>query len=373
MRRGAASARPVPTFNPALAGRTTGEQAEDLADWPDVDGLRGSTRQQAGTSRAAHGLLWSLLVGGVVLGLTGLAAFLAPPPATSGAAGRPSAAATAAIAPPGGCAELVVTAWLAGDVAALRPLLGREVPRLPAGQRTAQRTYTVSVTVAPGPVPAWSYLVGADVLDIDKAGASKTAGVQFFALTLARHAAAAAGGCQGWTAVTLPAQVAGLADVGPVDLDYDRTLPVTGPLPETLTRFFTALLAGAGDLDRYTAPGVTLRAIRPAPYTAVRLDRLMASKTAQVGRGEQLPADGTHVQVLATVAAYAGDREGDWQLVYPLELAVRGGRWEVTALQLAPAIATPAPASSPTPTSTSASPPASASPPPSPTQQGSTP
>src|SRR5205814_1111465 len=115
--------------------------------------------------RAAHGLLWTLLVGAVLLGLAGLAAFLAPPPAASGGGGQPTAAASTVPAPPGGCAELVVTAWLAGDTVTLRPLLGGDVPRLPAGQRAAQRTYTVTTAGAPGPVPAWSFVIGADVVN----------------------------------------------------------------------------------------------------------------------------------------------------------------------------------------------------------------
>lgn len=330
-------ARQVPTFVAAPpAGRAPQPgPAETLDHWP-ADGLRGSSRTQAAASRGVHGLLWTLLIGAVALGVLGLANL-------GGRRAAPAAAAPAAppvvAAPPGGCAELLVSAWLAGDATTLGALVSADVPRLPARQRAATRTYTVSAQADPAGTAGWAYVIGADVVTLDKQGRSTGAGVQFFAVTLTRPAGAATGGtCAGWAAPTLPAQVAGLAPAGRQDLAYGRALPVTGqPIPDTLNPFFTALLAGGPEIERYLAPGTTIAAVTPAPYTAVRLERLSALKDAEVGTGQTLPADGTRVRLLATVAAKVGDQPGEWRLTYPLTLAVRGGRWEITAIDTTPA------------------------------------
>ncbi|RZU46675.1 conjugative transposon protein TcpC [Krasilnikovia cinnamomea] len=342
-------ARQVPTFvaaPPPAAGRAPQPApAETLDDWP-VDGLRGSSRTQAATSRGVHGLLWTLLIGAVALGVLGLANLGSRRAAPAAAA---PAVPLVAAAPPGGCAELLVSAWLAGDATTLGTLVSADVPRLPARQRAATRTYTVSAQADPASTAGWSYVIGADVVTLDKQGRSTGAGVQFFAVTLTRPAAGAAAGgtCAGWAAPTLPAQVAGLAPAGRQELAYGRALPVTGqPIPDTLNPFFTALLAGGPEIERYLAPGTTIAAVTPAPYTAVRVERLSALKDAEVGTGQTLPADGTRVQLLATVAAKVGDQPGEWRLTYPLTLAVRGGRWEITAIDTTPAVPTPTPSSS---------------------------
>ncbi|GAB1646802.1 hypothetical protein KRMM14A1259_72250 [Krasilnikovia sp. MM14-A1259] len=334
----------MPTFVAAPApGRAPQPPAETLDDWP-ADGLRGSSRTQAATSRGVHGLLWTLLIGAVALGLLGLANLGGRRAAPAVAAPAPP---PAAAAPPGGCAELLVSAWLAGDATTLGALVSADVPRLPARARAATRTYTVSAQ-ADAAGTGWAYVIGADVVTLDKQGRAAGVGVQFFAVTLTRPAGQAAGGtCAGWAAPTLPAQVAGLAPAGRQDLAYGRALAVTGqPIPDTLTPFFAALLAGGPEIERYLAPGTTIAAVVPAPYTAVRLERLSAVKDAEVGAGQDLPADGTRVQLLATVAAKVGDQPGEWRLTYPLTLAVRGGRWEITAIDTTPAVPAPTPSSS---------------------------
>ncbi|WP_430787121.1 hypothetical protein [Actinoplanes sp. G11-F43] len=310
--------------------------AESLDDWPAPDGLRGSSRQQAMTGRGLYALLWTLLIGAVGLGLFGVAR---PGGSRGPAPSAIPASAAPAQQPPGGCAELLVAAWLTGDAPVLATLLGAEQPRLPQRQRTATRTYTVSVQ--PGPQPAtWSYVVGADVAATAKNGGSTAVGIQFFAVTLTRRPATttADGTCAGWSAPALPAQVAGLAPAERQELAYDRTLSTSGqPLADTLSRFFTALLAGGPEIERYLAPGVSLAAVTPAPYTQVRLERLAAAGGEQL-RGGQVPADGTQARLLATVAATVGEQPGEWRLTYPLSMAVRGGRWEITAIDAAPVL-----------------------------------
>lgn len=331
-RRGPA---PVPSFIVTPPATALPEPAETLHDWPAPDGLRGSTRRQALAGRGLHALLWTLLIGAVGLGLLGMTR----PGSRAAAPAAASTVAPAVAQPPGGCAELLVTAWLTGDAAVLTALLGADVPRLPQRQRTATRTYTVSVQ--PGPDPAsWSYVIGADVAAVGRNGASTAAGIQFFAVTLTHRSAPAAAGstCAGWSAPALPAQVAGLAPAPRQQLAYDRTLATSGqPVADTLGRFFTALLAGGPEIERYLAPGVSLAAVTPAPYTQVRLERLAAAGGEQLRAGE-VPADGTQARLLATVAATVGDQPGEWRLTYPLSMAVRGGRWEITAIDPAPVL-----------------------------------
>ncbi|MGW2939212.1 hypothetical protein ACWDA7_47600 [Streptomyces sp. NPDC001156] len=89
------------------------------------------------------------------------------------------------------------------------------------------------------------------------------------------------------------------------------------------------LSTGAGEVDRYLAPGVNLTALSPAPYTAVSVEQISAVEEAAAA--EKVPADGTTVRVLASVEAR--NAGGRWPLVYELTLKARSGRWEVAALQ----------------------------------------
>lgn len=334
MRRGRQHS--VPTFAAPAPDARPGEAPESLEGWQPADGIRGSSRAQAGTSRGVHALLWTLLTCAVLLGLVSLLTIGAR---RGTAAAAPAGPAPSTDMPPGGCAELLVTAWLAGDTGVLASLVGADVPRLPAGRRAASHTYTVSARPVPGG-SQWAYLVGAEVVNVDDKGGRSPAGVQFFTTTLTRASAGQGGACGGWVAPALPAQTAGLAAAGTLELDYRRTMPVSGhPIADALAPFFTALLAGGGEVDRYLSPGMQLRAVAPAPYTQVRLEHL---RTDSAELGQTLPADGTRVRLLATVAARIGDDPGEWRLTYPLSMTVRGGRWEITSVDPAPAAA-PAP------------------------------
>lgn len=331
----------VPTFQPApTARRTAAAPAEPLDDLQPV-GVLGSSRGQAGASRSLHALLWTLLVGAVVLGLISLLSLSTRRPV---AAAAPSPASKTPEAPPGGCAELVVNAWLAGDTSTLKSLVSTDLPRLPEGKRAAARTYTLQAKAVTAPAQTWAYVVGAEVLTIDKDGRRSPAGIQFFSVALTQNIAAdtpLVGACGGWTAPSLPANVAGLSAATQVKLAYDRTLSTTGhPIADTLNPFFTALLVGDGQVERYLAPGTTVAAVTPAPYSKVRLERLAAVKAdADLSTGQSLPVDGTRVHLLATVSATAGAEPGEWSLNYPLTMTVRGGRWEITSVDPAPVMA----------------------------------
>jgi hypothetical protein len=287
-------------------------------EWAAAGPVGRSSRIQAGLSRTLAYGLW----GGIALALTlGLVNCAGPARPTVSPVADPSPADP--VAPPGGCAELVVSAWLAGDADLLAGVPGVPRTRPEPGRRQATRTYTAGVTPAGGH-QTWGYLVAAEVQVRDEQQQWRPAGTQFFTVTMVRSEG---GGCQGWSPAALPAQVAAprLAGGGaPPEPGYDVALPADTALGTTLQAFFAGLLAGAGDLERYVAPGVVIPALSPAPYPEVSVTDLRA-RTEPAG---PVPPDGTVLQLLATVTT----DPDDLPLVYPVTVGVRGGRWEVVAI-----------------------------------------
>lgn len=294
-------------------------------DWTTAGHIGGSSRAQATLSRLLAYLLWGGIAVALALGLVNCAGG-APSAAPQSADVAPAAP---PIPPPGGCAELVVSAWLAGDAATLANVAGMPRTDPEPDRRRATHTYTASVTPGNG---AWAYLIGADVQVRDDQDRWQPAGRQFFSVTMVPSA----GGCQGWAPAALPAQATApqLAAAGEPTLPYEVTLPTSGTdLAAALDEFFAGLLAGAENLDRYVAPGATVQAVVPPPYEAVSVTGLRA-RDDPTDRGTVVPPDGTVLELLATVATDpTGDATTDYlPLVYPLTVAVRGGRWEVVAI-----------------------------------------
>jgi hypothetical protein len=102
-----------------------------------------------------------------------------------------------------------------------------------------------------------------------------------------------------------------------------------GDLASAVGEFLGAYLTGAGEVDRYLAPGVRLSAVSPSPYSAVTVQQVLGAEKAAAA--EQLPGDGTRVRVLARVEAR--DAGGRWPLAYEVALRARSGRWEVAGLE----------------------------------------
>ncbi|MFF8638933.1 conjugal transfer protein, partial [Streptomyces pilosus] len=101
-----------------------------------------------------------------------------------------------------------------------------------------------------------------------------------------------------------------------------------GELSSTVGQFFDAYLAGAGEVERYLAPGVRLSAVSPAPYNAVTVRQVLAVEDTAAAK--KVPGDETTVRVLAHVEAR--DKTGRWPLAYELDLKARSGRWDVATL-----------------------------------------
>lgn len=276
----------------------------------------GSTRAQAAATHALRYGLWGGLALAVLLGLVNFAnlATASDAPSTAPAPTQEPAA------PPGGCAELVVAAWLAGDHELLDGVAGMPARAPEPGRRRATSTYVAGATAGEA---GWAYLIGAEV-QVREGQAWRPAGRQFFTVTMV----ATGGGCAGWAPAALPAQVAA-PDLTSPSLPYAEPLPVTGTeLSDTLTAFFTGMLTGSGNPERYLAPGAAVPFPAPPPYREVTLDELRARADAPVDRTAEAPADGTVVPLLATV----GIGDDDLPLVYAVTVEVRDGRWEVLAL-----------------------------------------
>jgi hypothetical protein len=106
-------------------------------------------------------------------------------------------------------------------------------------------------------------------------------------------------------------------------------VPTGSEVSSAAGEFLVAYLAGAGEVDRYLAPGVRLSPVSPAPFQTVTVQQMLAAD--QEAAAESVPADGTRVRVMAEVEAR--DRAGRWPLAYELTLAARSGRWEVASLE----------------------------------------
>jgi hypothetical protein len=276
---------------------------------------------QATLSRGLAYVLWGVIITSLLLGLVNCMGASAGGPPPDRGSSEP-----ALVPPPSGCAELVVASWLAGNTNVLAGVPG--VPRsgVETGRRRATHTYTAAVT--PGK-KAWSYLVAADVQvatppadDPDGTPQWRPAGIHFFLVTMVPTEV---GGCQGWSPAALPAQVPAPQLAGDTTLPYRNSLPTTGTeLSDTLNAFFNGLLAGSGNIERYVAPGSSVPVLTPPPYQQVTLTELRSRRELPSG----VPPDGTVVQLLATVST----SDDDLPLVYPLTVGVRGGRWEVIAV-----------------------------------------
>lgn len=133
--------------------------------------------------------------------------------------------------------------------------------------------------------------------------------------------------------VGLPAPIAAPGNLA-ADTTFEYPKQVGDPAARAAVQeFLTAYLAGSGEVSRYTAPGSSITAVTPAPYTKVLVQNLnatdeMSAKTAA--------KDGTEVQVLVTAQLDQGT--SSQTSTYFLTMASRAGRWEVKSIDSTPKI-----------------------------------
>lgn len=246
---------------------------------------------------------------------------------------EPAQAGAAAAAPSPvaatGFAELFVAAWLnqadpahPETLAVFDPYVSAEdLTGMVPGQLYAARTVAIDATPA-GP-DYWAITVAAEVLRSVK-GSLRPAGTRYYSVGIVVR-----GGR--FIVTSLPEQIgAPPAADQPVLWVDELAAPAPGdPVADTLTHFFTALLTGKGELDRYLDPASSLAPLKPAPYTAVAL--------RAYGQTPFAPD-----QVVAKAQVAALDAAGHTTILeYWLDLEQTQGRWEVARLHRAAPIAGP--------------------------------
>ncbi|WP_435216388.1 conjugal transfer protein [Streptomyces sp. bgisy034] len=298
-----------------------GKQASGIgAAAPMAAGARlEAMRRRVRLSRVA---VWTVIgAGPIALGVV-----IACPPTTVEAATSPKPTAavrsTAVAADPAGYAQLFVHAWLrssADDATSAQARLTRsmapdvELPDPATGAQSMPASVT-AVRSAQRAGGAWSVTVAAQYAD---------GTVRYYAVPVAADAAGASFAVTG-----APGVVAGPGRAEVPQSPYDVTVP-DGELSSAVGEFLTAYLTGAGEVDRYLAPGVQLTTATASPFSSVSIQQVLAVE--ETAAAEQIPADGTRVHVLAQ--AEARDALGRWPLAYELALTARSGRWEVSALE----------------------------------------
>ncbi|MFJ8769562.1 conjugal transfer protein [Streptomyces clavifer] len=263
-------------------------------------------------------------------------------PRTIAPTAQPEVAASVPVrsADPSGVAVLFCDLWLRSDDDAPESVTARAVKTLapdvalPArsGGAVAQPVQSVvavrSERVAGG---AWSVVVAAQFTVRDKnsepgRGGQASPGVRYFAVPVSASSSAAGAGAFMVTAA--PAQIAGPAVVPVEGSRFENQLPADGEVVASLGEFFSAYLAGVGEVGRYLSPGTELAAVAGSGYSAVVVEEAFADTQAA---GGPVPKDGAKVRVQARVDAVVAKTE-KWPLAYELTMTARSGRWEVTAL-----------------------------------------
>lgn len=242
-----------------------------------------------------------------------------------------------------------VQAWAGASEsnhAAMDALWGGALPPLP--QKASAITELRAVNAQAAAPGVWSVLVSAVVTDPGKPAVRRYYQVPVVV--------SGEGGAVQAAPQAMPALVTGPAQPSDVTRgDYPHSIAESSPAWETTQAFLSALLAGAGDVTRYTTPGVT---IAPLPATS-RYAHVKVALLQGTGEGidfEATPTDGARTQVLARVEVGNSAAPGQQQTAeYPLQLVARGGRWEVSAITPALSGGADAAGSSPTtsPTTTS--------------------
>ena len=240
----------------------------------------------------------------------------------------------AATAPPSpvaatGFAELFVAAWLnqadpdhPEKLAAFDPYVTAEdLTGMAPGQLYAARTVAIDAT--PAGTNYWAVTVAAEVLRSVK-GSLRPAGTRYYGVGI--------GVARGrFIATSLPEQISPPPTADRPTLWVEElAAPVPGdPMADTLTQFFTALLTGHGELDRYIDPASGLAPLTPAPYTAIAL---RAYGQTPFGNGA----------AVAKAQVAGRDAAGHTTVLeYWLDLEQTQGRWEVARLHRAAPIAGP--------------------------------
>jgi hypothetical protein len=133
----------------------------------------------------------------------------------------------------------------------------------------------------------------------------------------------------------LPAVVPGPVYSAARPAPYVSEVSAAGPLGHTVSGFLAALVAGQGDVSRWTSPQAVIAPVTPPVAVHARIRRITVPVEGSAGLSSAVPRQGqvVHVLVTADLVDAAGQvRTAQW----PLQLAGRDGRWEVAGIDPAP-------------------------------------
>ncbi|WP_338117130.1 conjugal transfer protein [Streptomyces viridochromogenes] len=270
--------------------------------------------------RLGHLGVWAAVAAGPIA----LAVAVATPATVVRAApaAKPTTVKTAEPANPAGYAAVFLEAWLrsrsgaeSSAQARLAQSMGPDVDLPETSDAQPEPESVVAVRSAQQSGKAWSVTLAAQYAD---------GSVRYFAVPVVADSDGAS-----FTVSGAPGVVAGPGRAEGVQSPYTVTVPTDSDVSSAAGEFLAAYLAGAGEIDRYLAPGVSLSPVSPAPYQTVTVQRLLA--VDQEAAAESVPQDGTRVRVMAEVEAR--DAAGRWPLAYELTLKSRSGRWEVAGME----------------------------------------
>ena len=143
---------------------------------------------------------------------------------------------------------------------------------------------------------------------------------------------------KGVRAMAMPAAVPAPSTGLTVNLDYSNQLSSNAAIVTAAQGFLSAMLTGDGDVTRFTSPGTNLGAITPAPYASISVIGARTQKS--LGDSAETPADGQRARLLLTISQQPPGAASSTDALtgaYALTMAARAGRWEVSALDPAPA------------------------------------
>ena len=132
-------------------------------------------------------------------------------------------------------------------------------------------------------------------------------------------------------AVGMPARVGGPGPGADLPARYPTTLGPSDSAFTVVGGFVTAYLTSAGGVDRYVTSDSLLAGLGDA-YQSATVSKVAASEAAP-----DKPAEGQTVRVLADVDATTS-QYALVELAYPLTLRGVGGKWQVAAIDHAPAM-----------------------------------
>ncbi|MDG9709746.1 conjugal transfer protein [Streptomyces sp. DH10] len=294
------------------------QAAEKQAAPPTAAGAR--LQQMRRRVRLGHLGVWAAVAAGPIA----LAVTVATPATVVRAAPatKPTTVKTAVPANPAGYATVFLDAWLRSRSGAettaqarLAQSMGPDVDLPEASDAQPEPESVVAVRSAQQTGKAWSVTLAAQYAD---------GSVRYFAVPVVADSGGAS-----FTVSGAPGVVAGPSRAEGARSPYTVTVPTDGDVSSAAGEFLAAYLAGAGEVDRYLAPGVSVSPVSPAPYQTVTVQQVLAAD--QEAAAESVPQDGTRVRVMAEVEAR--NSAGRWPLAYELTLKARSGRWEVAGLE----------------------------------------